>query len=111
MTWQRTATPPRPSSMASSWCAAKVSCGLSKTDESSKNQAPITRDSNTKHQTPKKSQSPNPNSARDVAPLELGIWSFHPGVWILVFESLVRCFDSPVVQRVKSKRPCKNGVN
>jgi outer membrane protein assembly factor BamB len=39
---------------------------------------------NTKHQTPKKSQIPNPNPPRDVGRFELGTWSFS-GVWSLVF--------------------------
>src|SRR5439155_12875535 len=39
---------------------------------------------NTKLQTPKKSQAPNPNSAPDAAALELGIWNFS-GVWCLGF--------------------------
>src|SRR5439155_3457054 len=38
----------------------------------------------TKFQTPMKSQAPNPNSARDVAALELAIWHFS-GVWSSVF--------------------------
>src|SRR6266516_302458 len=48
---------------------------------------------NTKLQTPKKSQAPNPNSARDVAVLELVIWSFS-GVWSLVFGAWCLVFES-----------------
>src|SRR5438128_3603349 len=59
---------------------------------------------NTKLQTPKKSQAPNPNSARDVAGigacdvelfwcLELGFWSFHPGFWS--FDSKVSIAPTP----------------
>jgi hypothetical protein len=39
---------------------------------------------NTKHQTPKKSQYPNPNFSSDLGTLELGLWSLS-GVWSLVF--------------------------
>ena len=44
---------------------------------------------NPKHQAPDKSQAQNPNSARDVAALELVIWNFS-GVWSLVFGALIQ---------------------
>jgi len=38
----------------------------------------------TKIQTPKKSQSPKPNTSRNVSALEFELWSFS-GVWSLAF--------------------------
>src|SRR2546421_11797604 len=49
---------------------------------------PAERQPKSKHQTPKKFQAANPNSARDVAALELVIWNLS-GVWSLVFGALL----------------------
>src|SRR5437016_9795724 len=71
---------------------------------------------NTKIQTPKKSQVPNPNSARDVAGLggcdlellwclELGFWCFILvfGEWVLVFSTLW------IPPRLPETRPSPDG--
>src|SRR5438046_8120187 len=96
MTWRRTATPPRPSSMASLRCGAKVFCGLSKT--------------RWKHRKPSYKHQRKPHLQIPTLSVTSLRWSLGFGAF-LVFGSWclelswrcldlgVWCFDSPVVQR------------